>query len=181
MPGTFRCRIRSLGFFSLLIAVHTPPGLSPWIASSALRFSRRVCTDFLSSCLSLLVRYASSSLILSLVSVSGSFVRALMSFLRSRVCVFILWCVTLVQALVNALISLLKSCQRHCGLDRFQSTCLILMSLRSSWSLTPQAMSVSMSVSSQCLGRECPSSFPYYWSVFWCILHYYKPVVCGDW
>jgi hypothetical protein len=54
--GIFSPRIRSLGFFSLLIAVQTPPGVSLWLASSVLRVSHRDRADFLSSCSSFPVR-----------------------------------------------------------------------------------------------------------------------------
>ena len=83
-------QIMSLGFFSLLIAVHIPPGISPWSASSAFRVFFRSCTDFFSRYSSSVVRNALSNLILSSVSAFLSFLRVFISFLRRHIWVLIL-------------------------------------------------------------------------------------------
>lgn len=87
MLGIFSLRIRSLGFFPLLIADHIPPSFSPWWTRLAFMSSRFPCASFLFKCLISFARYTSWARAASSCSKVGV---SMVSFLScSRF--FILW------------------------------------------------------------------------------------------
>jgi hypothetical protein len=134
----FNLWIRSLGRRNFPSFDYSPPGLSPWAWSLALKVSLLSLACAFSRWVNSLAIMALLVLRSSRMSKSGCVDSAALSISRFRILVVILWYVFLLWLWAIFLVSVLKVSHSICGFVMFWSTLLALYSFMSFWSWIPR-------------------------------------------